>query len=217
MPSIKEYKNKKSNKSKKHSDNQKSSQFIPKHAKRRPHTELHSEEDELESQNPHDGEQETQMKLGAIDQEENFELTEEKRDNKHKSNKAQTAGHKKGLEDTQKHWAHTDEAHFNQEQSGDSLSNEMNATAEEGVRVEFPYSELLRAQAPKVFDFADKVATEWVNDGSFENIPSPHPLAQLAISRGLRAAKDVEKKLEEKGVFMMAKVGVDYLKSKIGK
>jgi hypothetical protein len=85
------------------------------------------------------------------------------------------------------------------------------------VHIEFPYSELIRAKAPKAFEVAESVATEWVNDGNFENIPVKHPVAQMTVAAGLRKAKEVEKKLEEKGVFMMAKMGLEYAKSKLHK
>lgn len=76
---------------------------------------------------------------------------------------------------------------------------------------------MVKATAPKVVDVIENVATEWVNDGNFYNVPVGHPIAQYAVGEALRNAKKVEKKLEEKGVFMMAQIGVDYLKSKIKK
>lgn len=85
------------------------------------------------------------------------------------------------------------------------------------VHIEFPYSEVVRAKVPKAFEVAENVAEEWVNNGNFENIPVGHPLAQITVAAGLRKAKEVEKKLEEKGVFMMAKMGLEYAKSKLPK
>lgn len=85
------------------------------------------------------------------------------------------------------------------------------------IHIEFPYSELVRAKVPKAFEVAENVAEEWVNDGNFENIPVGHPLAQITVAAGLRKAKEVEKKLEEKGVFAMAKMGLEYAKAKINK
>lgn len=81
----------------------------------------------------------------------------------------------------------------------------------------FVGSELIRQKAPKVMDLADTVADEWVHDGKFEGLPVGNPLAQMAAAKALRTAKDVEKKLEEKGVFTLAKMGVDYVKTKIEK
>ena len=88
---------------------------------------------------------------------------------------------------------------------------------EEKFHLEFPYSELVKAQAPKAFEVAEKVAEEWVKDGSFQDIPVGHPLAQIALATGLRKAKDIEKKLEEKGVIAMAKMGIELAKSKLKK
>lgn len=85
------------------------------------------------------------------------------------------------------------------------------------VHLEFYGSELIRMKAPKVMELADTVADEWVKDGEFQGLPVGNPIAQLAAAKALRKAKDVEKKLEEKGVFIMAKMGLDYLKSKIDK
>ncbi|MNL63032.1 hypothetical protein D3C87_1871140 [compost metagenome] len=64
-------------------------------------------------------------------------------------------------------------------------------------------------------ELADTVADEWVKDGQFEGLPVGNPIAQMAAAKALRTAKDVEKKLEEKGVFAMAKMGLDYGKAKI--
>jgi len=87
----------------------------------------------------------------------------------------------------------------------------------EKIHLEFYGSELIRQKAPKVMEFADVVADEWVHDGQFEGLPVGNPLAQMAAAKALRTAKDVEKKLEEKGVIAMAKMGLDYVKSKIEK
>jgi hypothetical protein len=86
------------------------------------------------------------------------------------------------------------------------------------IHLEFYGSDILREKAPKVMDIADKVADEWIADGSFESVQIiENPLAQHFAAKALRKAKDVEKKLDEKGVFMMAKIGVDYAKSKLHK
>ena len=85
------------------------------------------------------------------------------------------------------------------------------------IHLDFYGSEILRAKAPKVMEVADQVADEWVQDGQFESIQLGNPLADHYASKALRKAKDVEKKLEEKGVFMMAKIGIDYAKSKLHK
>lgn len=85
------------------------------------------------------------------------------------------------------------------------------------VHLNFYGSEVIREKAPKVMDLADTVADEWVKDGQFEGLPVGHPLAQVAAAKVLRKAKDVEKKLEEKGVFAMAKMGAEYVKAEIAK
>ncbi len=112
------------------------------------------------------------------------------------------------------------------------IDHEATATEEETeptkIKIEFPYSDLLRAQAPKVFETVEEVATnvthQWKNDEKFENIGMPHPLAEIAAQQILEKAKKVEKKLEEKGVFSLAKMGLaiakaqaDQLKEKLKK
>ena len=88
---------------------------------------------------------------------------------------------------------------------------------QEKIHLEFYGSEVIRQKAPKVMELADTVADEWVHDGQFEGLPVGHPLAQVVAAKALRKAKDVEKKLEEKGVFTLAKMGIDYVKSEINK
>lgn len=87
--------------------------------------------------------------------------------------------------------------------------------APQKVHLDFYGSNIIREKAPKVMELADTVADEWTKDGQFEGLPVGSPIAQMAAAKALRKAKDVEKKLEEKGVFMMAKIGLDYVKSKI--
>ncbi len=84
------------------------------------------------------------------------------------------------------------------------------------VHLEFYGSDILRAKAPQAMNLADAVADQWVKDGSFRDLPiGGHPLAQVAASITLRKAKDLEKRLEEKGVFAMAKMGLEIVKSKM--
>jgi hypothetical protein len=83
------------------------------------------------------------------------------------------------------------------------------------IRLEFFGSDIIRAQVPEMMKIADSIADDWVKDGDFDKIPVGNPIAQAVVGKGLRKAKEVEKKLEEKGVFMMARMGADYLKSKI--
>jgi|GEM_PF-2293551 len=64
-----------------------------------------------------------------------------------------------------------------------------------GVELNFPGSEILRAKFPKPFSVAEKVATNWLRDGDFADLQLSHPLAQVAAQKGLRRAKDLEKKI----------------------
>ena len=83
------------------------------------------------------------------------------------------------------------------------------------VEIKFPFSDVVRAQIPKAFDVAEKVATDWKNEGDFKEIGLPHPLADVVATQALKKAKEVEKKLEEKGVFTLAKMGIEIAKSQI--
>ena len=107
----------------------------------------------------------------------------------------------------------------------DSADESSRASEEpEKVRIEFPYSELIRERVPKAFEVAEKVATDWKNEGNFADLGITHPVAGIVAAQALTKAKEVEKKLEEKGVISMAKMGlaiaqsqIENLKSKIGK
>ncbi len=72
-------------------------------------------------------------------------------------------------------------------------------TEEEATKVElnFKGSEILRAKFPKQFEVAEKIATDWVQDGRFEGLELGHPLAQYFAAKGLRKAKEIEKKVLE--------------------
>ncbi|MEK2644860.1 hypothetical protein [Bdellovibrio sp. BCCA] len=100
---------------------------------------------------------------------------------------------------------------------GDEPSEHTHGHNSDKVHLEFYGSELIRQKAPKVMELADTVADEWKHDGQFEGLPVGNPIAQMAAAKALRTAKDVEKKLEEKGVIAMAKMGIDFVKSKIEK
>jgi len=86
----------------------------------------------------------------------------------------------------------------------------------EKVKIEFPYSEVVRAKIPKAFEVAETVATKWKNDEKFEALGFDHPLAEIAAQKALEKAKEVEKKLDEKGVFTMAKMGLEVAKAQAG-
>ncbi|AZZ36457.1 hypothetical protein CIK05_06530 [Bdellovibrio sp. qaytius] len=89
----------------------------------------------------------------------------------------------------------------------ETTTQESTETPKEKVKIEFPYSEVVREKAPKVFDVAENVATQWKNDEKFE-VGLSNPYAEVAAVKALEKAKEVEKKLEEKGVISMAKMGV---------
>lgn len=75
------------------------------------------------------------------------------------------------------------------------------ATAEESsgpkVEIKFPGSEILRAKFSKPFQVAESIATDWMNDGKFEDLPLGPPLVQYFAAKGLQKVKNVEKKVLE--------------------
>jgi hypothetical protein len=103
------------------------------------------------------------------------------------------------------------EAEENKTESADAQAN---AKADK-VKIEFPYSEIIREKVPKAFEVAEKVATDWKNEGDFTDLGIDHPVAGIVASQALTKAKKVEKKLEEKGVFTMAKMGLEIAKSQV--
>ena len=86
--------------------------------------------------------------------------------------------------------------------------------ASQKVHLEFYGSQALRQKAPQAFELAEAVAEEWVKDGNFQKLPLTSPLAQLVAAVSLQSAKRLEKKLEEKGVISMAKIGFEFAKTK---
>lgn len=118
-----------------------------------------------------------------------------------------------------------EEPEINTEAQNEGVASSHSRQAHEGgetseqerTRLNFKGSDVIREKAPKVMEFADTVVDEWMKDGEFEGLPVGHPLAQVAAAKALRTAKDVEKKLEEKGVLAMARMGFDFVKSKIDK
>ena len=107
--------------------------------------------------------------------------------------------------------SHTDD------ENEDAASEEASTSKKEKVKIDFPFSDAVRAQIPKVFETAESVATEvkhqWKTEGDFSNLGLPHPMADMVAKEALQKAKQVEKKLEEKGVFSLAKMGIDIAKS----
>jgi hypothetical protein len=135
---------------------------------------------------------------------------------RHSDHKAQHNTQHKTQHKTEKHDETVEAVH---EQHADQAETSHDASHEgsEEVKVEFPYSEVVRAYAPKAMEMADKVATDWKKDGSFMNLGIENPYANMAVSMGLKKAKDVEKKLEEKGVLSMVRMGVEALKQQVNK
>jgi short subunit dehydrogenase-like uncharacterized protein len=102
------------------------------------------------------------------------------------------------------------------ENNNDNNDEPLNAEADKPkVKIEFPYSDIIRAQVPKTFEIAEKVATDWKHEGDFTDLGITHPVAGIVASQALQKAKDVEKKLEEKGVFSMAKMGLEIAKAQV--
>lgn len=97
-------------------------------------------------------------------------------------------------------------------QSSDDSSKEEST---DEVKLEFPYAELVRAYAPKAMDVAEKVATDWKKDGSFMNLGIENTYANMAVSLGLQKAKELEKKLDKKGVLSAVRMGVEVLKEQV--
>lgn len=84
------------------------------------------------------------------------------------------------------------------EETSEDLEREFEEeTDREKVEINFRGSELLRAKFPKPFQVAEAVATDWIHNGTFENLPVGHPLAQWAAQKGLTKAKEMEKKVLE--------------------
>lgn len=85
------------------------------------------------------------------------------------------------------------------------------------IRVEFPYSDVVRSYVPDAMAIADKALGDWKTEGSFMNLGIENPYANMAVSLGLQNAKKIEKKLEEKGVLPVVRMGFEVLKSKVSK
>ena len=85
----------------------------------------------------------------------------------------------------------------------------------EPFELHFPGSFLLKAKAPKTFDLAERIAGEWVNDGTFEALPVGHPLAQILAAKALVKAKSLEKNVLNSTSVTLVKMGLVYAKAKI--
>ncbi len=80
-------------------------------------------------------------------------------------------------------------------------STQDSKTDSEKVHVAFYGSDLLRMRFPQGMELVDQVATDWVKDASFDDLPIQKPVVKLFVKQGLRKAKDLEKTLEVTGVL----------------
>lgn len=85
----------------------------------------------------------------------------------------------------------------------------------EPFELQFPGSHLLKEKAPKAFGLAERIAGDWINDGRFEALPVGNPLAQILASKALLKAKNLEKNMLNSTPIALAKIGLEYAKSKI--
>ncbi|MFZ4405180.1 MAG: hypothetical protein ACOYOK_13855 [Pseudobdellovibrionaceae bacterium] len=69
----------------------------------------------------------------------------------------------------------------------------------------------------KATELVNSIVEDWQKDGEFQGLPVGHPLAQILVSKGLKKAKNIEKKLEAKGVFLVAQMGAQYVKTQLDK
>lgn len=92
------------------------------------------------------------------------------------------------------------EASSHQEEAPTSTSFSEETSQEPKIEIKFAGSELIRAKFPKPFEVAETIASDWMNDGRFEGLPLGHPLAQYFAAKGLRKAKEMEKKVLESPV-----------------
>jgi hypothetical protein len=113
--------------------------------------------------------------------------------------------------------SHEAETLFSSEGGGTASSSDENQGTADEVKLDFPYSELVRSYAPKAMEVADKVANDWKKDGSFMNLGIENPYANMAVAVGLKKAKDLEKKLDEKGVLSIVRMGVEVLKQQVNR
>lgn len=112
---------------------------------------------------------------------------------------------------------------LNSESQNESASAQSNSGAEkikiniepDIEKVQFLGREMIEAKAPKTIKALDQIVNDWKHEGDFSKVDLGLPLAESVLGVGLRKAKKVEKKLEEKGVFMMAQIGIEYAKSKL--
>ncbi len=130
--------------------------------------------------------------------------------NKTKKNKAQQT------KQTSDHSIEVTATEVEEQQSLDSATEQVSEESAP-IRVEFPYSDVVRSYVPDAMAIADKALGDWKTEGSFMNLGIENPYANMAVSLGLQNAKKIEKKLEEKGVLPVVRMGFEVLKSKVTK
>ena len=100
----------------------------------------------------------------------------------------------------------------NEVKDADTEKTETENSADK-IKIEFPYSEIIRDKIPNAFNIVENVATQWKNNDKVESVGLSHPLAEIVAVKALEKAKTIEKKLEEKGVFAMAQMGFEIAKA----
>jgi hypothetical protein len=82
-------------------------------------------------------------------------------------------------------------------------------------------AQLLKSQFPKSFGLAEKVVDDWMNKGSFNELPIEMPIVQYYVGEGFRRAKDIEQKIENKlddaGILPIVKHQLGRAKKYMGK
>lgn len=120
--------------------------------------------------------------------------------------------------DTEPEYVKTmDESHLSMDSAEFAESEPTEMDKDEKFHLEFYGSEMLRTQVPQAFDLAEAIVEDWQKNGNFQALPLKNPWAQLVASESLKRAKKVERKLENAGVIPMAKMGLEFLKSKFKK
>lgn len=105
------------------------------------------------------------------------------------------------------------ENHTTTSESSETHQEQQTPATDEALH--FFGSDALKEHAPALHRSLEIIVDDWKKDGRFEGLPLGHPLFQALASVGLQKAKKIEKKLDERGVFMMAKMGSDIVKMKL--
>lgn len=137
--------------------------------------------------------------------------------NKKPSDPHSTAFHPKETSNPVTQETATEPPSHDQSSTSDSSTSSETHHEESPIRVEFPYSEVVRSYVPDAMAVADRALADWKQEGSFMNLGIENPYANMAVSLGLQNAKKIEKKLEEKGVLPVVRMGIEVLKNKVKK